>query len=295
MRWMIVWLLALLISASSLSAQQPPASQPAAARGPATAASPTTPYHRLYVFGDSYSDFGAGYIDGDGPTAVAYLGWHMGLPITHAKAPNSAQKSLIFAVSGARSGEGAGRMTKDALLGYGMMNQVRDFETRVKAGEIQFDPETTLFFLAGGLNDRGLPLETTLANLQKQIEILKGLGGRHFTIARLPEKIRQFVSAGTRLNPSLPKFVEDNATGMGIDLWLNHWGDYFDDVVVNPARYGIVDTTSQNAGRAIFDQDPTPVADPATYFFYHEGHPSTAVHRAVGRKLFEELKAKTKK
>jgi len=33
---------------------------------------PTTRYSRLYVFGDSYSDIGAGYIDGNGPTAVAY-------------------------------------------------------------------------------------------------------------------------------------------------------------------------------------------------------------------------------
>jgi hypothetical protein len=39
----------------------------------------------------------------------------------------------------------------------------------------------------------------------------------------------------------------------------------------------------RGAGRAIFDQDPTPVGDPATYFFYHEGHPSTAVHRIVGK------------
>jgi hypothetical protein len=46
------------------------------------------------------------------------------------------------------------------------------------------------------------------------------------------------------------------------------------------------------AGRAIFDQDPTPVGDPATYFFYHDGHPSTAVHRIVGKKLFEEIAAR---
>lgn len=33
------------------------------------------------------------------------------------------------------------------------MNQVHDFATRVKSGEIASNPETTLFFLAGGLND----------------------------------------------------------------------------------------------------------------------------------------------
>jgi phospholipase/lecithinase/hemolysin len=32
--------------------------------------------------------------------------------------------------------------------------------------------------------------------------------------------------------------------------------------------------------------------DPATYFFYHEGHPSTAVHRIVEKKLFEEIAAR---
>jgi len=121
------------------------------------AAAPTTPYTRMYVFGDSYSDIGAGYVDGNGPTAVAYLGWLMGLQITQAHAPSASEKSLVFAVSGARTGEGEGRHIREALLGYGMLNQVRDFAARVKSGDIKFDPDTTLFFIAGGLNDGGLP------------------------------------------------------------------------------------------------------------------------------------------
>ena len=34
--------------------------------------------------------------------------------------------------------------------------------------------------------------------------------------------------------------------------------------------------------------------DPQTtlFFFYHDGHPSTAVHRIVGQKLFEEIAAR---
>ncbi len=62
-------LLLALAFVSSLVAQAPSAS------------APTTRYSRLYVFGDSYSDIGAGYIDGNGPTAVAYLGWLMGLQV----------------------------------------------------------------------------------------------------------------------------------------------------------------------------------------------------------------------
>ena len=50
--------------------------------------------HDMYVFGDSYSDIGAGYIDGNGPTAVAYLGWLMGLQVASSK---SGQRRLARA------------------------------------------------------------------------------------------------------------------------------------------------------------------------------------------------------
>ena len=177
----------------------------------AATSGPTTRYSRLYVFGDSYSDIGAGYIDGNGPTAVAYLGWLMGLQVASSKAANAAGKSLVFAVSGAGTGEGAGRQVKEALLGYGMMNQVRDFAARVKSGEIAFDPQTTLFFLAGGLNDGRRETAITLANLRQELQILRELGGRHFTIALLPTKIPQFAAVGLRLNPAYEQFVREEA------------------------------------------------------------------------------------
>lgn len=264
---------------------------PLDAQSGAATSAPSTPYTRLYVFGDSYSDIGAGYIDGNGPTAVAYLGWLMGLQIASSKATNAAGKSLVFAVSGAGTGEGAGQKVKEALLGYGMMNQVRDFAARVKSREIAFDPQTTLFFLAGGLNDGRQPTANTLANLRQEIQILREIGGRHITIALLPTKIPQFAAVGLRLNPAFEQFVRDEAAAAHLDLWLNHWGTAFDDVMEHPAAHGIANSTSACAGRAIFDQDPTPLGDPSTYFFYHEGHPSTAVHRIVGRKLYEEIGA----
>ena len=126
------------------------------------------PYNRLYVFGDSYSDIGAGYIDSNGPTAVAYLGWHMGLDFTHAKAAKAADKSLDFAVSGARTGEGEGRKTKDALLGYGMMNQVKDFVARVKAGD-PLRSRNHHSLSPAELNDGRLPTETTIANHSRRL------------------------------------------------------------------------------------------------------------------------------
>ena len=97
---------------------------------------------------------------------------------------------------------------------------------------------------------------------------------------------------GLRLNPAYEQFVQQEAAATGLDLWLNRWGVAFDEVMEQPAAHGIVNTTGACAGRAIFDQDATPVGDPATYFFYHDGHPSTAVHRIVGKKLFEEIAAR---
>ena len=287
MRRAVTTLLLALAIAGPLAAQPAPVAAPSAA-----ATAPATRYARLYVFGDSYSDIGAGYIDGNGPTAVAYLGWLMGLQVASSKAANAAGQSLVFAVSGAGTGEGAGRQVKEAFLGYGMMNQVRDFAARVKSGEIRFDPQTTLFFLAGGLNDGKRETATTLANLRQQLQVLRELGGQHFTMALLPTKIPQFAAVGQRLNPAYEQFVRDEAGAAGLDLWLNHWGAAFDDVIEHPAAHGIVNTTAACAGRAIFDQDPTPAGDPATFFFYHEGHPSTAVHRIVGKKLFEEIAAR---
>lgn len=257
----------------------------------AAAAAPTTAFQRLYVFGDSYSDFGAGYVDSDGPTAVAYLAWNMGLAFTHAKAPNAAEKSINFAVSGAQTGEGEGRHSKQALLGYGMMNQVRDFVARVKAGEIHFDPETTLFFIAGGLNDRMLTTEVTIGNIRQEIELLRGLGGKHFTVALLPTRVSTYTAVAQRLNPAFTQLAEELQKS-GLDIWINHWGPGFDEVMDHAASYGLTNTTDQCAGRDISDQDTTPVGDPSTYYFYHHGHPSTAVHRIVGKKLYEELAAR---
>ena len=70
---------------------------------------------------------------------------------------------------------------------------------------------------------------------------------------------------------------------------LSNWGLFFDDVMHDPSRYGIENTTDKCAGRAIFDEDTTPCQKPSAYFYYHGGHPSTAVHKVVGDKLYEEV------
>jgi phospholipase/lecithinase/hemolysin len=254
------------------------------------AASPHQPYQRLYVFGDSYSDIGAGYLDGDGPTAVAYLAEHLGLQLLPANTPHPAGASLDFAVSGARTGEGAGSKVAGAWLGYGMQNQVNDFAALVRSRKIRFKPKKTLFFIAGGLNDGKLATETTVANLENEIRTLYSLGARHFALALLPTAIPDFSAVGQRLNPALtlipPQLAHEWPKAQ---ISLSHWGPFFDEVLNNPTPYGIRNTTDACAGRAIFHQDATPCSSPADHFYYHAGHPSTAVHKIVGEKLYREL------
>ncbi|HEV2272769.1 MAG TPA: SGNH/GDSL hydrolase family protein [Acidobacteriaceae bacterium] len=247
------------------------------------------PYDRMYVFGDSYSDIGEGYLDGNGPTAVAYFAERLGFPLMRANDPAAAGKSLDFAISGAQTGSGAGRTVEGALFSVGMRNQVDDFAARVRSHAIAFHPETTLFYLAGGLNDRLLPSETTVSNLEGEIRTLYSVGGRKFLVALLPTAIPAFSAVGLRLDPALARIPSDLEGELkGAQIRMSNWGPFFDEVMLHPGRYGIQNTTEACAGRAIFHEDTTPCSAPATYFYYHKGHPSTAVHKVVGDKLYAE-------
>jgi len=246
---------------------------------------------RLIVFGDSYSDIGRGYLDGNGPTAVAYLAQRLGSTMVPSNVKNIDGKSLNFAVSGAQTGEGKGFETGGFLLGYGMQNQVQEFAGMVKSGRLKFDPEKTLFFIAGGLNDSKHTTDDSISNLTAEIAILYALGARRFEVAILPESIPGFHNVAARLNPSLamiPQMMKPKLPEAQIRS--SQWGAYFDEVMAHPAKYGIVNTTDRCAGREIRHEDTTPCAKPETYFYYHEQHPSTATQKAVGDMLYDELK-----
>jgi len=248
--------------------------------------------NRMFVFGDSYSDTGAGYLDGDGPTAVAYLAERFGFRLALPNDSAANGQSINFAVSGAKTGRGSGVKVKDALLGRGMADQVDDFVSRVQAKAITLDPNTTLFFLAGGLNDGRVPSQETVSNLEGEIRSLYSVGARRFRVALLPTAIPGFSAVSLRLNPELER-IPGTLKGElpGAEILLSRWGMFFDEVMRNPPAYGIENTKDACAGRALFGQDATPCAKPAAYFYYHAEHPSTAVHKVVGEKLYAEVLA----
>jgi phospholipase/lecithinase/hemolysin len=108
-------------------------------------------------------------------------------------------------------------------------------------------------------------------------------------VALLPTAIPSYSAVANRLNPELariPKEIERRFPDSHIAL--SHWGLFYDDVMLHPAQYGITNTTLQCAGRAIYHEDTTPCPDPSAFFYYHHNHPSTAVHKIVGDKLYQE-------
>jgi phospholipase/lecithinase/hemolysin len=245
---------------------------------------------RLYVFGDSYSDIGEGYLDGNGPTAVAYMAQNSGFRLVPADKITSPGDSLDFAVSGAQTGSSEGKRIRSALLSFGMQNQVEQFSQLLGQHKIRFNPKRTLFFLAGGLNDKNLPTDTTVMNLEDEIRKLYQSGGRHFAVALMPEAIPAFSEVGKRLNPAIALIPQQMKPMLPLaDIRLSHWGPFFDEVIQHPAQYGITNTTDACAGRAIFDEDTKPCAQPEEHFYYHSGHPSTAVHKVVGKMLAREV------
>lgn len=250
---------------------------------------PNPPYQRVYIFGDSYSDTGAGYLDGNGPTAVAYMAKSMNIDLKPASANHGPGDSLNFAVSGATTGEGKGSRVQTALLGYGMKNQVQDFVQGINSKSIRFDPTATLFFLAGGLNDARFPPDVTLNNLKDEIRTLYRAGGRNFAVALLTTRIPGFGQLGQRLNGGISQIPQQLMSELkGAHIYASHWGPFFDEILQNPTRYGITNTKDACAGRKIFGEKKEACAAPDTYFYYHAEHPSTATHKAVGQMLYEE-------
>lgn len=257
-------------------------------------AAQSLPYDRLYVFGDSYSDTGAGHVEGNGPTAVWYLARAMGIAL---QAPSLRQRqfpadaSLNFAVSAAATGHHEGfPLPGDALLAFGIGNQVDLFVQEVQAGALRFDAARTLFFYAGGLNDQATPEAQVRDNVLASMEQLYVAGARHIRIARLPERIPFYSAVGRRLNPVLAGVPDTmRARHPDLDIRLGQWGAHFDAVLQRPRDYGLQDTVSLCAGQRLWKWEMRPCDTPDRYFYYRFGHPSRATQEIVGGLLHEEL------
>jgi phospholipase/lecithinase/hemolysin len=234
------------------------------------------PFNDLFVFGDSYSDMGSGFVLSNGPTAVGYLANHLGVTLTTSHDPHPGTSGVNFAISGARVGIGA----------TSLVNQVAAFQNYLTTGALTFNPDTTLFYLAGGLNDRFTPVADVINAYTNVVTTLHDLGARHFEIALLPAQIPIFNIAAVNLNPAYEALVPALADSLDTDIRLSNWGPYYDDIILHPDKYGFTNVTDPCS---TFTTPPTICSTPDTYFYYFIVHPSTAAHRIVGDKLFLEI------
>jgi cholinesterase len=152
---------------------------------------------------------------------------------------------------------------------------------------VTFNPTTTLFFLAGGLNDHNrITQDQANAATMAQVATLYSLGARLFEIALLPSLVPPFSDSANNLNPGFRALVPElQAQFPGAVFGLSNWGPFFDDILTNPSHYGITNTT-----------DPclvgmTACSDPDKHFYYFAAHPSDVSHHIVGNELFTEVLA----
>jgi lysophospholipase L1-like esterase len=252
------------------------------------------PIERIYAFGDSFSDIGAGYVDCNGPTAIYYAARELGLEMTFPGSSSARPTiSLNFACSGGKSDDFEGYPIKENTLGRGVRHQAEQFAELARNRKISFDPAASVSFFAIGINDRMLPSQQTKSNVAKAVAVLYRAGLRRFMISDLPAKIPLAAEPAERLNPVLEQVRQDLRAKYPDALILrSNWGGFFDEVLRNPERYGIKNVVDACApGRAIFDEEVIVCERPDEYFYYHPWHPSTATHAFVGKMLAEELAA----
>ncbi len=242
-------------------------------------------FDAIQIFGDSFSDTGAGFALTDGGTAASYLAEYFGNPAVLPDTPAPGDSSINFAESGARVG-----IEETADSPTSLTNQVDAYVDLVESGAASFDPATTLFFLSGGLNDHLEPAGNVTADYREQVADLVGLGADYIQIALLPREVPAFTDSADNLNPAYRALVGELDAQYGdVSVTLSQWGTYFDDIILNPDAYGFTNVT--DACLDGFGEGATICASPETYFYYYSAHPSDAAHRVVGQRLYEDTLA----
>lgn len=261
-----------------------------------------SPFSNVYFYGDSLTDMGnlfalsggtnptnPPYFNGrfsSGPVWSELVAQGLGLPIS-----SSSDGGNNYAVGGS---------TTDANPAgpFGLTDQV----VRPNFGDAE-----SLYFVWIGANDvlgalqnptnAAAMVDAAIANINASLQTLSANGGRQFVLLNLPDLsltpgiLNQNSPAAssaaqqltTRFNASLATaFLGVNSTAQVI-IDVN---TLFNDLLANPAQLaelGITDTT----GRAI----DNPTADPDTFLFMDDLHPTAPVHTYLADQVLRTVRA----
>lgn len=233
----------------------------------------------LFVFGDSYSDTGAYVPLTNGSTAVGYLAQNFGITLTTSKNSDPGTDGVNFAESGARVFVGP---TPPQTQPRSLTQQVAEFQNYVTSDKVTFNPQTSLFFLLGGLNDHTKVTSAQVnAATEQQVATLYSLGARLFEVALLPADVPAFTDSANNFNPGYEALVPElQAMFPDAVFGLSNWGPDYDAIISNPSQYGMTNVTASCQA--------THCTTPDTYFYYYNSHPSDASHHIVGNELYTE-------
>ena len=242
----------------------------------------------LFLFGDSYTDTGAYFALTNGSTAGGYLASAFGIDLVTSKEAAPGTRGVNFSESGARVAAGP---NPPATQPRSLTQQVAEFQAYVQSGALTFDPDSTLFFLLGGLNDHASPTGPIADATFAQVATLYGLGARFFEIALLPSLVPAFADSAQNLNPLYRQIVPQlQSLYPDATIQLSNWGTYYDDILRDPQAYGITNTTDQCFNLQTGMREPA-CTDPDEYFYYYIVHPSDRAHEIVGERLYAEVAA----
>ncbi len=272
--------------------------------GPLTAAGPIN-YNNVVVFGDSLSDvgntynhpfsalasfFGADTFDAvtngrfsNGPVWVEYLDDKLALPgSASSRSDNSGDN---FAHGGARTGSGT--------LSFGVIDNVGRQVSNYTGSNNPTGSE--LFVLWAGGNDFfdnvGTPASVS-ANMASHITALANDGAERFLVMNLPKlgDVPRYNGTSNQAtlnnkiiayNDLLNSAVVNLAASLSIDITLFDVEATFDRLLSSPADFGFTNTSDPAFGNA--------AANPATYVFWDEIHPTTAAHSLLASAAFISL------
>jgi outer membrane lipase/esterase len=284
----------------------------------APAVASAAPITSLYVFGDSLSDQGNGFIltggfppapyaqrASNGPVAVERLAADLGIALAPA-----ALGGTNYAVVGAATGLvlipgssppafvdniAAISYGQPALLGTSLLNQVAEF---LLTGPV-IDPAGSLFFVWGGANDFSINPSAQTAvnaatNIATAINALYLDGARQFLVPNLPDLSRTpygqalppFERAGLQaltvgFNNTLAAALSALSGLPGIDITTVDTFALVNTILANPGAFGFSNVSSPCL-TGDFAAGAVICPNPGTFVFWDSLHPTTAAHGVLG-------------
>jgi phospholipase/lecithinase/hemolysin len=267
-------------------------------------------FDRMVVFGDSLSDTGntrnvvgansglianlAGYGNNgrfsNGPLWHETLAPLIGVPLATASRVGGAD-NFNYAYGGARVDNARGAST-------GVLAQFADYSARM--GAAGSNPNSLYVVWAGGNDVRDLvgnanPLlgvNSSIGALQSVLTGLIGSGANSFLIPNLPDLglIPENRNTGNQASASSATQLW-NAELLNMVMGLTEQASFyfldvfsvFNDVLANPATYGITNTTGQCRSLGFFGFTENSCRNANTWAFWDAIHPTTAAHAVLGR------------